>query len=193
MLPSGNFAQIATIPAVVSSFADASVVPETGYVYRISAFNESGASASSNEVTATTAATNAYEQWTGIYPAFAALPESERAPLADADGDGFPNLLAYAAGADPMLNQVADFFSGLEIDPGGEWYFRYRRNKNAADVIHEVLSNGDLPGTEWSPVNDSAAVAIDVPGEPGVEEVRVPVFPQAGQSRLFFKLKVTKP
>ncbi len=191
--PSGAFSQIATIPSGVSSYIDASVVPETGYTYRISAFNESGASASSNEVTATTAATNAYQQWTDSHPAFAALPESERAPLADANGDGFPNLLAYAAGADPMLNQVADFFSGLETHPDGEWYFRYRRNKNAADVIHEVLSNVNPPETEWSPVNDAAAVAFDVPGEPGVEEVRVPVFPQAGQPRLFFKLKVTKP
>lgn len=192
-LPSGSFAQIAMVPAGVASFTDASVVPETGYVYRISAFNESGASASSNEVTATTAATDSYQQWTASYPEFAALPESERAPLADANGDGFPNLLAYAAGADPVRNLVADFLSGLETHPDGEWYFRYRRNKNAADVIHEVLSNGDLAGTEWSPVNASPAVAVDLPGEPGVEEVRVPVFPPAGQSRCFFKLKVTKP
>lgn len=192
-LPSGSFAQIATIAAGESSFVDASVVPETGYVYRISAFNESGASAFSNEATVTTADTDAYQQWTDSHPAFAALTESERAPLADANGDGFPNLLAYAAGADPMLHRGADFFSGMEIHPAGEWYFRYRRNKNAADVTHEVLSSTELPGAEWSPVNASPAVAADVPGEPGMEEVKVPVFPQPGQLRGFFKLKVTKP
>lgn len=192
-MPSGSFVQIATVPAGASSFVDAAVAPATGYVYRISAFNETGASASSNEVATTTSGTSGYQEWTDSYPAFAALTELERAPLADANGDGFPNLLAYAAGVDPLLDRVPDFFSGLEIHPDGEWFFRYRRNKNAADVNHEVLSNQNLPGAEWSLVNASASVASDVPGESGVEEVRVPILPQSGQKRLFFKLKVTKP
>jgi lysophospholipase L1-like esterase len=190
---SGTFSQIATVAADAVSYLDASVAAGTGYVYRIAAVNESGVSPFGDEVSATTSTLDGYQSWSASFPEFASLPANEQLPGADANGDGWPNLLAYAAGLDPMSALVSSQLAGLETQSSGEWYFRYRRNKNAVDLTYQVLSCDSPGGSAWSVVNESAASVSDVPGEPGVEEVRVPVIPSNGQTRLFFRLKVAQP
>jgi hypothetical protein len=52
----GTFAEVATAPANSTSFVVTGLLPATGYVFRIAALNENGASAFSNEATAATLA-----------------------------------------------------------------------------------------------------------------------------------------
>jgi hypothetical protein len=52
----GTFAQVATAPANSTSFVVTGLLPATGYVFRIAALNENGASGYSNEATAATLA-----------------------------------------------------------------------------------------------------------------------------------------
>lgn len=54
----GTFAQIATVGANVTSYSDWTVSASTKYWYHIRAFNDGGSSANSNNVSATTPATN---------------------------------------------------------------------------------------------------------------------------------------
>lgn len=189
----GAYVEIAAPPAAASSYLDSVLSPQTTYLYRICAVNEAGASATTAVVSATTAALSSYDQWSAGYPDFLALPEEQRLPAADPNGDGVPNLLAYATGLNPMEQRPPGLMASIHAPSPAELFFRYRRNKSAPDVSHQVWVSPDLTEENWQPLDQSAALVTPVPGEPDVEEVAVPVWPAYGETRIFARLRVVKP
>jgi lysophospholipase L1-like esterase len=79
---------------------------------------------------------------------------ADSSPLADPNGDGINNQLAYALNLDPLSPAPAAALPSVAIDNatvGGPWLsFEYRENKNAADLVYTVISSTDL--AEWTPV-----------------------------------------
>lgn len=128
-----------------------------------------------------------YDLWTASYPDFSALPEADRAPLGDANGDGLPNLLAYAFLCDPLAPVPADASPALAPAEGG-WTFRFRRNRLATDLAYQVLS-ASAPGGDWQET-DGPAVVTEVPGMPDAEDVAL-TLPAGGPER-FFRLRVER-
>ena len=102
------------------------------------------------------------------------------------------NLLAYAFGLDPMVRAAATDLPRITGDPSS-LVFRYRRNINASDAGYEVLVSSDLTEGGWAVLNPAGVAVLPVEGEPGVEEVSVPVLPAPGQTRGFYRLRVVRP
>ncbi|MCB1130805.1 MAG: fibronectin type III domain-containing protein [Verrucomicrobiae bacterium] len=167
---------------------DPGLEPETTYEYRISAVNQLGGNAADEIVTVTTGNQDAYDLWTAAYPGFAGLPESSRAPLADANDDGVPNLLAYAFSCDPLAPLPSGAAPSLDASDG--LVFRFRRNTVAPDLSWEVLAAPSPAGT-WEPAQVTATAVAPVPGESGVEEVAVSLQPSGDVG--FFRLRVVRP
>ncbi|MCP5543225.1 MAG: discoidin domain-containing protein [Akkermansiaceae bacterium] len=184
----GTFGEIAMIAAESTSFSDHGLDPEADYEYRVSAVNEAGPSTPAPVAAVTTGDTAAYDQWSQSHPVFAALPAGEREPLADANGDGVPNLICYALASDPMAQPA-----GLPAMAGGPAaggvVFRFRRNQIAPDLIYQVLRCDD-PSGGWDAVDLVSATVEEIPGESGVEMVSLPV--PTTDHRMFYRLRITR-
>lgn len=167
---------------------DPGLEPETTYEYRISAVNQLGANAADEIVTVTTGTQEAYDLWAAAYPEFDGLPESSRAPLADANDDGVPNLLAYAFSCDPLAPLPSGAAPSLDSPDG--LVFRFRRNTVAPDLSWEVLA-APSPAGPWEPAQVTATAVDPIPGETGVEEVAVSL--QTNGNTGFFRLRVVRP
>lgn len=186
----GIYQEIASLPAASSSHVDSGLSAETSYHYRISAFNESGTSGFGTSVAASTSALAGYDQWAAAYPLFLAMDPADQLPSADANGDSIINLLAFAAGLDPLLVMTSGSIATMVVEGSAQAYFRFRRNKAATGVDYDVMVSTDLMEQEWSILDFSSATVTEVPGEPGVEQVDVPMPPIAGIHRRFAKLRV---
>jgi hypothetical protein len=75
------------------------------------------------------------------------IPADQRAPTADPDADGVPNLLEYALAGDPMSGNSAGFqpASTLESNHLQLTYVRHR-----PDIDYTVEATSDL--TTWTPI-----------------------------------------
>ncbi len=76
-------------------------------------------------------------------------------PLADADGDGLPNLLEYAYGTNPLSPASTARVEG-SIGPGGKLYLTKSKGTSAADLLWSAVASPDL--VNWSPLNVSVAL-----------------------------------
>ena len=189
--PQGTYQEIGLLPAGTSSWVDSGLSAGTSYFYRVRAANESGSSAYSAEAAVTTGAATGIQAWAAAYPDFLALPPADQADSADANGDGLENLLAYAFGLDPLARVSSSDLPRMHAAPFSNTFFRFRRNKAAPDLLYEVLVSGNLNG-DWSAADLNGATVSDVVGEPGIEEVSVPVLLPPGETKRFFRLKVTR-
>ncbi len=188
---SSAFLPVATLPAGETSFIDGDLTASTSYTYRVRAFNEAGESANTPEVPVNTAAVPAYDLWAAAYPAFAALPAAQRLPAADPDGDGTPNLLAHAFAMNPLAPDAARM-PALVRQPGPgapRLFFRHIRNLNSPSLFYQIQS-AVSPAGPWSAVSGEAAVSTPLPGFPDLESVSIPLFPEPGESRRFYRLWV---
>ena len=181
----GSYSQIATPAAASTTFSDDGLDVGTTYFYRIRATNESGDSAYATETSVTTGTGSTYDSWV------AALPPEDQAPSDDPNGDGVNNLLAYAFALDPMIRASATDLPRITGD-SSTLVFRYRRNIHATDASYEVLVSSDLTENSWAVMSNAGVTEIPVAGEPGVEEVSVPVLPTVGQERGFYRLRVVR-
>lgn len=190
-----NYSEIAALPAGTPVFVDSGLPADTAFFYRIRSTNEAGGSAYSAEASATTGSTTAYDLWAADYPAFLALPPAERDAAADPNGDGVSNLLAYASGLDPLVRATPDVMPRIEAASAGDplnLFYRFRRNKIAADLDCDVMVSSTLSGNDWSVLSLAGATVADVEGDDGVEEVSVPILPHGGATKRFFRLRVIR-
>jgi hypothetical protein len=134
----------------------------------------------------------AYDLWTEGYSGFLALTSAERLPDADPNGDGIVNLFAYATGLDPLVNQLAGAIAGIDSPDPSRIIFRFRRNRMAPDLTFEVLVSSDPAENHWTVLSLAGATTTSIQGNPGVEEVSVPLFLGEGESRKFARLRVTQ-
>jgi lysophospholipase L1-like esterase len=183
----GSFAPHAEIHAAGEVYQDRAILPSTFYAYRLRAFNEAGNSSYSNVASVTTGSQTAYEIWAANFPAFLALPEAQRLPGADANGDGTSNLLAYALALDPMQ---AGSLPMVDVVPAP--VFQFRRNKVAPNLDYEVLVASDPGTSSWDTLDLGAATVTDLGGSPAAELVSVPLPAGPGIPKQFVRLKVAE-
>jgi hypothetical protein len=186
----GSYVQIAEIPAATSTWLDEGVAGGGSYDYRLRATNESGDSPYSNEATSGMDST-AYDLWAANYPAFLALSPEDRLPGADPNEDGVNNLLAYAMAADPLQPAALPIIQLAALSPV-EAVFRFRRNLEAPDLVHEVMVSGTLAAADWTAIDLSGAVTSAPEGAPAAVWVEVPLpAPPPGENQ-FARLRVTR-
>jgi len=133
-----------------------------------------------------TAPPNAYE-------AFAALhsldPETDGAPMEDADSDGLANALEFLLGGNPTVSDAHEISPVAEFDPDGGWVFEYQRKKAAAGLFTDEVEISDQLAT-WAVVTHGEAgvniEAIPLDSDTARITVRIP----AGPDRRFIRLRV---
>ena len=187
VLGAPDFDPPVAVDSAISELLDPGLMPETTYEYRISTINQLGGNPADGLVTVTTPEKDAYELWTEAHPAFAALPEAMRAPLADANGDGVPNLLAYAFSCDPFAPLPAE--TAPSLDASGGLVFRFRRNKLAPDLSWEILA-APSPCGAWAAAQAISSASTPVAGNPNVEDVAVNL--ETSGTSGFFRLRVVR-
>lgn len=103
--------------------------------------------------------------------------------MADPDGDGRCNLMEYALGTDPCMDDTSDVWTADQTVAG--WSFDYSRPGQRPDLGYEVEVSTDL--RDWS----SEGVIHERVTVGAMEGWRA-IYP-FGAERLFFRLRVTKP
>jgi hypothetical protein len=120
-----------------------------------------------------------YERWAGdLDLGSAAGPED------DANGDGRPNVLAYALGRDPLGSAGDDL-----LESGGDGlHFEFARRESSppTGLTYLVETSADLAG--WDEVAEESLVVS--PLSPGWQRVRLKLDPHPG-GRRFARLRVT--
>ncbi len=189
--PSGTFEPLVTLPAATTTFTDYPPATETAYSYRLRATNETGDSAFSNITTVTTGPLTAYDLWAANYQTFSGLPPNLREPAADPNNDGVSNLLCYASGVDPLTSIAVGALPPLTAAPEG-MTFTYRRNKQAPELLHEVLVSSDPSASGWTVLGQEQATVAGLVGDQNIEEISVPIPPDPEGGRRFARLRVTR-
>jgi photosystem II stability/assembly factor-like uncharacterized protein len=105
-------------------------------------------------------------------------------PNAVLTGDGFPNLMRYALGLDPVqpVGAAAPASSATETN----WVLTYSRPAATTDLTYTVEASTDL--VSWS---SSGVTHVMVGSSNGTQQWQA-TYPRASASRLFLRLKVTR-
>jgi hypothetical protein len=158
-------------------WTDTGLAPASTFHYRVTATNLYALdSAPSEAVSATTPAAASYAAWAESIP----WNGADSSPTADPDGDGWPNLLEYAFGSDPLL---AD-------GPSLRWSLSSEASPHALSLTFTRLRSDLTYAVEASSnLADWVTVAVN-PGAIG-EEVTVTDEAPTGATRRFLRLRVT--
>ena len=127
-----------------------------------------------------------YDTWLAALPT--PLPAEQRAPTADPDADGLPNLLEYALAGDPGSAASAPSpllqVSSLSPQPSSALSFTFTRHRPDLDYVVEATS--DLAAGVWTPIATN-------PGQLGQETtVLDPVELSPATPRRFLRLRVSE-
>lgn len=113
------------------------------------------------------------------------LDEHLSGPNASYAGDGVPNLVKYALGLDPKRSYPSGILGvGLSA---GEWVATFTRKEGTSDVTCLVQVSTNL--SDWS----SGEVSLTRVASANGFEIWEARYPLSGNSRVFFRLKVTRP
>ena len=121
-----------------------------------------------------------------VYDAWAvskSLGGAEASPAADPDSDDVSNLMEYATGMNPAVNDVVPV-AATKVSNTLE--FIYTKNKSATDVTYTVEWSDDL--TTWSTAGVTSSLLTD-----GATTQQIKALVPAGTNRRFVHLKVTRP
>lgn len=121
------------------------------------------------------------DDWQVLY--FGAPPNANAGPAVDPDGDGQKNLFEFLAGVIPN-DSASRFLLHVEPVTGQPAQKRLVFSPRLADRTYTVETNGDL-GAVWLPL--SGATVSDNGSERSVTD------PNAGASRKFYRVDITKP
>ncbi len=127
-----------------------------------------------------------YDSWAAsVFPE--SVGESDRAPDATPNGDGVPNLLAYALGLDPLAEKSGNMPAG-ELGET-QLAFRFRRNVEAQDLSLIVETSDDL--LEWfDVVSGISVIDPDVDGDGRVELMQAMIPRDPMETKRFARLRV---
>jgi hypothetical protein len=125
-----------------------------------------------------------YENWQAQY--FTATQSAIATPAADANNDGYKNLLAYAFAVSPWNNLAGSL--PVAQRSGGYLTATFRRRLPPTDVSYSVEVSGDL--TTWSPATNETNVT---PIDAETEQVTIrDNLPATGQNRRFIRIRVVR-
>ena len=137
------------------------------------------------------AAFSGYEAWQHQHFVAGQLTDSSvSAPLADANGDGVENLLAYAAGLPPWTAATtANGGVPFATNANGYLALTFTRLKNAPDLTHTIEVSGNL--TTWNSgtahTTQLSVTSLDAAREQVTVRDNTPI---AGPARRMIRLKV---
>ena len=184
------------------NFLDSDFWPVVGAGMTLEKFNLPGfsddpihwmASAAANGTPGTVPEGLTYDIWAAMNFTPAELEQPGRTGAQDDfNGDGLPNLYAYAFSYDPHFSPNANLLpKGIVVDDGGEDYFAisFRRQLTATDLTYAAEVSTDL--STWLAADTQVGGADD--NSDGTETV---VFrsdtAMAGADRQFKRVRVTK-
>jgi len=108
---------------------------------------------------------------------------------ADYEGDGLDNLLEYALGGNPTLDDAAAVSPFFKVEAGVATHIYNRRTAAAiSELSYDLLINTDLVAGSWTPIGETG---VGDPGIPGFESVTNEI-PVVGLNVGFVKLEVTE-
>jgi len=152
--------EVATIPSLWSS---------RNYAFRIRAeYSSTSVGPWSSPVWATTGTRVMLPDWRQINLS-TATATGMSADNADADADGWPNLVEYALGTSPtQRNLEAGITSGRTVPSPGFLYLQVKRGTRRPDVTLRVETSGDL--VNWASGPTTTTVMADTDGELSVRD-----------------------
>lgn len=116
-------------------------------------------------------------------------PTADTEPLADPNGDGIVNLLAYALALDPLANDNPRLTPRFVTEPEGGASFQFRRNRNADDLAYTVEASSDLQS--WTTLDPAFNIFDPDPDGNGASELLSLDLASAIQSGFqFFRLRI---
>jgi hypothetical protein len=113
----------------------------------------------------------------------------DAADLADPEGDGVSNLLAYAMGLSPFQAKPPGALPMVSIN-NGKLQISFPWQKSAADITYNVQASGDL--STWSMLWTSGTATFVGPG-PGAIVTVPDTVTLSGTNCRFMRLQVTRP
>jgi len=161
-------------------YTDTGLVPNTEYSYTVIARDKSAnQNTTAPSVTASATTASLYDTWSG---GGFDKPFTDTAPTSNPDGDGMNNLMEFAFGTDPTLNDtrslVADgTVNGLPIplynDANAKFDFLFVRRKDylAAGITYTPQFSSDLGSFDLSP--DGTPTIVVEPANSDYEVVGV--------------------
>ena len=188
-----------TAPGAAYTDADAALLAGVTYSYRVAAVTAQGTSAWSAAVTGTPNVPPGIAGWRYLYFGAAGLNPTDANGASDGANparDGISNLMKYALGLNPTLNDYAAGMGGRglptvqRVAMGGAQYLALTFTGAAADVTYQVQATGALGGggawTTLATYGGAGAV-----GTTFTVQDSVPV--GAGAGARFMRLQVTGP
>lgn len=177
-----------------AGYLDGGRVAGATYAYRVASVNNQGTSAWSNlAATSTPPSLRPFEVWSQDYFTPAERVDAQiSGPLADPDGDGWPNLLEYALGRDPLAVEASALvLPALGGAEGSYPTFTYRRRIGATSLTYTVQWAAGLTGP-WQQGVGLTPVGDPVPTGDGLTEqvtVRLDI-PWTEIDAVFLRLRV---
>ena len=110
----------------------------------------------------------------------------------DADGDGVSNFEEYAFGTPPFqAGPALQLVASTTQESGLTWaVLEFPRRTDTSALQYQIIGSNDLG--DWSPVSDTVELSRSpVPGKPGLEMVRLAVWPALDpEAPRFLKVQV---
>lgn len=132
---------------------------------------------------------DSFESWRAATFEGSGLPIEKTTDSADPDGDGFSNLLEYAANLNPVVGGGASPVRFENV--GTALNFVYRKNLHALDLDYAIQGTSDLTDpSSWELITPLSETTDSDDGFTKV--LRAVLVKPSGQSRCFVRLKTSR-
>lgn len=161
----GSFAQVTVLSADVESYSDTGLTAGTTYIYRVSAFNDTGSSGYSNEAGATTLDETDIEAPSQLTAVASAEDTIELSWTDNSDNeDGFRIEQSVSGGAFSELTAVGagtESYSDTGLTPQTNYAYRIRAFNSEEESAYSNVADATTPALPVDqPPSDLSAIAV---------------------------------
>ena len=117
-------------------------------------------------------------------------PPAHTADTGNPSGDGFPNLMKYALGLNPLTKASGADLPSIQPKTNNTVDFNFTRMRDATDIIYRVERRWDLMSGSWTEVYNSSGDPFGTTDPSITESLN---FYLQGNPKAFFRLKITRP
>ena len=138
--------------------------------------------------------TGYYEAWAAPYESSVSLPAGtlKNNPTVDYNGDGIPNIVAYALGLNPLQSAASSLPQGQSV--AGSLKLNYPRDAAKADIT--IVPQASLDLVTWYDLGDPNApvgFADALVSTAGSVQTRSASVPLSSGAHVFLRLKISRP